>query len=178
MPVRNSETSYGTIAKVLHWGMAALIVLSLAMIEAKDLAPKDSALRAGLRDWHAQVGLLVLAVVWFRLCWKVAAVTPAIVPPPPAWQHTASRVVEWTFYVLMVVLPVLGILMMQADGKAVTLLGFPLLTVTGVDKAWAHRLEDIHEWLGNAMMALIAVHVGAALWHGFVVRDNTLARMT
>lgn len=178
MPLRNSETSYGTIAKVLHWGTAALIVLSLALIEAKDLAPKGSALRAGLGDWHAQVGLVVLAVVWFRLCWKVATVRPAIVPAPPRWQRRLSRAVEGSFYVLMVVLPVLGILMMQADGKPVTLLGMPLLTVTGVDKAWAHRLEDIHEWLGNAMMALIAVHVGAALWHGFVVRDNTLARMT
>jgi cytochrome b561 len=178
MSLRNTESSYGTIAKVLHWGMAALILVSLALIELKSIAPKGSALRDALGDWHGQIGLVVLTVVWFRLCWKAAAVEPAIVPPPPEWQRQAKRAVEWTFYMLMVVLPVLGVLMLQADGKPVTMLGLSLLPLTGVDKVFAQRLAEIHEWLGNAMMVLIAIHVGAALWHGFVVRDNTLARMT
>ena len=77
----------------------------------------------------------------------------------------------------MVALPVLGIAMMRADGKTVSLLGSALPTMMVVDKAWAHRLEDVHEWLGNAMMALIAMHVGATFLHKFVHRDNTLARM-
>ena len=47
----------------------------------------------------------------------------------------------------------------------------------GVDKALAHRLEDVHEWLGNAMLVLIGLHVAATVWHGVVLRDNTLARM-
>ena len=126
---------------------------------------------------HAQAGLVVLALVGFRLVWRLASVDPAIVPPLPAWQRRTAHAVEWTFYALMVVLPVLGIVMMQADGKSVSLLGASLPPMVAVDKAWAHRLEDIHEWIGNAMMALIAVHVSAALWHRFVHRDNTLARM-
>ena len=77
----------------------------------------------------------------------------------------------------MVVLPVLGIVMLQADGKTVWRLGSSLPGFVAVDKAWAHRLEDIHEWLGNAMIVLIGVHVAATLWHGIVLRDNTLARM-
>jgi cytochrome b561 len=72
---------------------------------------------------------------------------------------------------------VLGIIMMQADGKTVSLLGASLPPMVEVDKVRAHRLEDIHEWFGNAMMFLIAAHVGASLWHRFFHRDNTLARM-
>ncbi len=177
MDIRNTPTAFGGVARAFHWGMALLILVSLVMIEVRGWAPKGSALRAGLRDWHAQAGLVVLALVGFRLVWRLVSVEPAIAPPLPAWQRRTAHAVEWTFYALMVVLPVLGIVMMQADGKSVSLLGASLPPMVAVDKAWAHRLEDIHEWIGNAMMALIAAHVSAALWHRFVHRDNTLARM-
>ena len=177
MNIRNTVTAFGSIARALHWSMALLIVAALALIELKEWAPKGSAFRAGLRDWHSQAGLLVLALVWFRLFWRLVNMEPAIVPPPAAWQRRAAHAVEWTFYALMVALPMLGIAMMQADGKTVSLFGSALPTMMAVDKAWAHRLEDVHEWLGNAMLALIGMHVGATLLHKFVFRDNTLARM-
>lgn len=177
MALRNTTTSFGVVARAFHWGMALLIVGAIALIELTELAPKGSALRRGMRDWHAQAGLVVLALVWFRLAWKLGNPEPAIVPAPAAWQRRAAHTVEWTFYALMVALPTLGILMMQADGKPVALLGVPLPVLIGVDKALAHRLEDVHEWLGNAMMVLIGLHVAATVWHGVVLRDNTLARM-
>jgi cytochrome b561 len=177
MKTRNSSATFGSVARALHWGMALLIFVSLAMIELAGWAPRGSALRAGLRDWHSQVGLVVFALVWFRLFWRLVNVEPAIVPRPAEWQRKTGHAVEWTFYILMVALPVLGIVMMQADGKTVSLVGASLPSMVAVDKAWAHRLEDVHEWLGNAMMALIALHVIASLWHKFIHRDNTLARM-
>jgi len=177
MALRNTETAFGSMARALHWGMALLIIVSLALIELRDFAPKGSALRAGLRDWHSQVGLVVLALVWFRFFWRLANIEPAIVPPPAAWQRKAAHAVEWTFYALMVVLPVLGIIMMQADDKTVALLGASLPSFVAVDKPWAHRIEGVHEWLGNAMMVLIGLHVAATMWHRVVLRDNTLARM-
>ena len=177
MTLRNTPSSFGSVARAFHWGMALLVVVAIVLIELTDLAPKGSALRRGMREWHSQAGLLVLALVWFRLAWKLVNTEPAIVPPPAAWQRKAAHAVAWTFYALMVVLPVLGILMLQADGRPVALLGLPLPVVVGVDKTLAHRLEDVHEWLGNAMMVLIGLHVAATVWHGVVLRDNTLARM-
>jgi cytochrome b561 len=103
---------------------------------------------------------------------------PAIVPAPAAWQTAAAHAVAWTFYALMIVLPITGIVMMQADAKPVALLGFTLPTFVGLDKAWAHQVEDVHEWLGNAMMVLIGVHIAATLFHWKALGDNTFARMT
>lgn len=177
MPLRNSEAAFGSLARFFHWGMALVILTSLALIEAADFAPRGSALKASIRDWHAQLGLVVFALVWFRLAWRLGNVEPAIVPPLATWQRRASHAVEWTFYALMVLLPILGIVMLQADGKPVALLGLQLPAFVAVDKPWAHRVEGVHEWLGNAMMILIGVHVAATLFHGFVLRDNTFARM-
>ena len=157
--------------------MALVIIASLALIELADFAPRGSALKTGIRDWHAQLGLVVFALVWFRLAWRLGSVEPEIAPPLEAWQRGASHAVEWTFYALMVLLPILGIVMLQADGKPVSLLGLQLPTFIAVDKPWAHRAEEVHEWLGNAMMILIGVHVAATLFHGLVRRDNTFARM-
>jgi cytochrome b561 len=177
MSLRNTDAEFGSVARFFHWAMAILIIGSLALIEIADAAPRGSDLRVALRDWHAQAGLVVLALVWMRLAWRVTGTVPRIVPSPPAWQLAASHAVEWTFYGLMIALPILGIAMMQADGKTVSLLGFTLPAVVAVDKAWAHGVEDVHEWLGHAMMVLIGVHVAATLFHSIALRDNTLARM-
>ena len=177
MPLRNTNAEFGALARFFHWAMAILILGSLALIESADLAPRGSGLRASLRDWHAQVGLVVLALVWFRLAWRLSGTVPGIVPRPAAWQLAVAHAVEWSFYALMTVLPILGIVMMQADGKTVSLLGFALPPLVAVDKPWAHRLEEVHEWLGNAMLALIGLHVAATLFHSIALRDNTLGRM-
>jgi len=177
MALRNSRASFGGVARAFHWGMALLVIAGLALIELAELAPRGSALRRGMRDWHSQVGLVVLALVWFRLAWRLSNPLPEIVPPPSAWQRRGAHAVEWTFYGLMVVLPLIGIAMMQADGKTVALLGLAFPSFVPVDKSFAHTLEDVHEWLGNAMMVLIGLHVAATLWHTLVLRDNTLSRM-
>jgi cytochrome b561 len=177
MNTRNSVERFGSVARAFHWTMALLLVVSLTLIEIRGWLPKGHAARGGLRDWHSQIGLVVFALVWFRLYWRLVNVEPAIVPSPTPWQRRAAHAVEWTFYALLFTLPILGIVMMQADGKTVGLLGVSLPSFIAVDKPWAHQLEGVHEWLGNAMMALIAAHVGAAFWHRVVRRDNTLARM-
>jgi cytochrome b561 len=177
MAWRNSDAAYGSLARFFHWTMAALILASLALIEFADVAPRGSATRAAMRDWHAQTGLVVLALVWFRLAWRLGGDEPAIIPSPARWQGIAAHAVAWAFYALMVVVPILGVVMMQADGKDVTLLGATLPSLVAVDKPWAHQLENVHEWLGNAMMVLIGLHVAATIFHSAVLRDNTLARM-
>jgi cytochrome b561 len=177
MALRNSSESFGSVARALHWGMALLIVAAIALIELADVAPRGSALRRGMRDWHMQAGLVVLALVGFRLAWRLANPIPSIVPALPAWQQRVAHGVEWTFYALMIALPMVGIAMRQADGRVVSLLGWSLPTLLAPDKGLAHTLEEIHETLGNAMIVLVCAHVAAALWHRFVLRDNTLARM-
>jgi cytochrome b561 len=177
MPLRNTPAAFGTVARAFHWGMAALILVSLAFIEFREWFPRGNYFRGAFRDWHSQIGIVVFALVWFRLYWRFANAIPPIEPPIPAWQRTAAHVIEWTFYFLMILLPILGVLSMQAEGQAPGLLGIPLPTFVGVDKAWSHKVEDIHGWLGTAMLWLIGFHVTAAIYHRFVRRDNAFARM-
>ncbi|MFO1412375.1 MAG: cytochrome b [Burkholderiales bacterium] len=177
MPLRNTPTAFGTVARAFHWFMAALIIVTLILIETRGWFPRGNYFRGAFRDWHFQIGVVVFALVWFRLFWRFANAVPPVVPPLPAWQRTLSHVVEWAFYFLMILLPILGVAAVQGEGRTVALLGMQLPTFVGVDKDWAHRVEELHETLGNVMMFLIGLHVAAAIYHRAVRKDNTVARM-
>ena len=102
---------------------------------------------------------------------------PGIVPAPPAWQERLARLVHLALYALMVALPLVGWLAVSAEGRPIALAGVPLPMLIGPDRAWVKPLETIHEVMGQAGYALVGLHAAAALWHHYVIRDNTLALM-
>jgi len=53
----------------------------------------------------------------------------------------------------------------------------PIPDLLARDNALGHLLAEVHESLNWTMVALVAGHVGAALYHQFVLRDGTLRRM-
>ena len=175
--LRNSATHYGVMARLLHWSMALLIIAGLASVELHEFFPKGSGVRSALMATHFQVGLIVFALVWLRITRLVFDRVPAITPEPPRWQAVAAKLMHLAFYSAMIVLPVLGVLMLQAGDKVITLLGIPLPIFIGVDKEFSKALKEVHEVIGNVMIGLILAHVAAAVWHHGVQRDDTLLRM-
>ena len=177
MAWRNDHRGYGSVARTLHWVMAALVIGTLVIAEARGYAPRGSDLKRALGNWHYQIGVGIFILVWIRLAWRLRDREPPISPPLPSWQHTLSHLGSYAFYALMVLLPVLGILARQSEGAAVTFLGWTLPTLIAADKAVSRQIETVHVWLGNVMIGLVAVHIAAALYHALVRRDDALARM-
>jgi cytochrome b561 len=177
MAWHNTAERFGLGPRLLHWMIAILVIVALVFIETRGYAPKGSALRSNLRVWHQQVALVAFILVWWRLALRLRNTPPPIRPAPPAWQHQISSVVHALFYVLLFVLPLLGIVMVQTDGRVVSLAGLSLPKFMATDKDLTHQLENIHAFLGDVMIGAIVLHVVAVLWHQFVVRDNTLRRM-
>jgi len=175
--LRNSSIRYGAIARLIHWGMAAIIITGLVGVEFHELFPKGSDLRSAMMSIHFQSGLLVLVLIWLRLGVATFNMTPMVRPVPPLWQQMSARLVHISLYVAMIVQPVLGILMQQTDDRPVTLLGMPLPVFIGVDKEFSKWIREVHETIGNIVIALIVLHIAAALWHHYRQHDNTLLRM-
>ena len=114
-------------------------------------------------------------LVFLRLSWKMANPTP--VAPGQPWQQFAMRAAHVALYVLMIAVPVVGYLMVDAKGYDVAFFGWAAPDLVATDKALADRLNDLHATLAWALTALVAVHIGAAAWHQVIVRDGTLQRM-
>lgn len=179
-PIENTEDRYGAVAIVLHWSMALLMIaltaLGLYMAALPDVGFNTKKITLIL--YHKEFGLLAFTLFVLRLGWRITQALPKLAEHLPDWQMIAARFVHLCFYGLMFALPMTGWLMSSAAGIPVAFFG--LFTLPDL----VHHNDDlfatfigIHQWLGYALVLLIVVHMGAALLHHFVFKDDTLRKM-
>jgi len=131
-----------------------------------------------LFSYHKWLGVTVFLIVVIRVIWRATHTPPALPDSIAVWQQRAAHGLHHLLYVLMFAIPVTGWLMSSAKGVPTVYLGLiPLPDLLGKDKALGHLLENIHATLNYLMLALLVLHVAAALKHHFIERDDTLARM-
>jgi cytochrome b561 len=169
--------SFGAPLIAVHWLVFALMACAYATMEFRGIFPRGSDGRLAMRAAHYALGLSVLALVLVRVPLRLSRGAPGIVPAPPAWQAGAAKLGHLALYALMIVLPVLGWLAYGAEGRVATLFGIALPMPIAPHEAWVKPLEAAHEVAGKIGYALVGLHAAAALWHHYVVRDNTLALM-
>jgi len=175
-----SGNRYGAVAQLLHWGVAALIVLQFVLANLVEAAEDRGARfqELVLMANHKSVGLTVLALALVRLAWRFASPPPSPLPMPD-WQRRAAAVSHWAFYGLIIVMPLSGWLMSSAAAVSVSWFNlFQLPDFVGPDEGLEELLEEIHEGLAKALIVLAFVHVAAALKHALVDRDGALRRIS
>lgn len=177
MNQNDTSPRYGSLLIGLHWLMLLLIVAVYASILLRELYPRGSTIREGLKTLHFTLGLAIFLLVWLRLYARRKSPSPAIVPPPPRWQLTVAHTTELAMYLLMIAMPVLGWLTLSAEGDPASLFGLPLPLLIDANESLAARLKEVHESIGTIGYALIGLHALAALVHHYIQRDNTLRRM-
>jgi cytochrome b561 len=172
-----SPTSYTLTARTLHWVMAVLMILMLAAgLVMSDI--EDPALKGTVYGLHKATGILVLLLAGFRVLWRLSHAVPAISTALPVWQRRAARLAHGGLYAVMFLLPLSGWSMSSAAGYPVSFYGlFTIPDMVAKNPELAGIFKDIHEVSANAFIALLAAHLGAALYHHFVLRDDTLRRM-
>lgn len=176
--LKNSSTSYGWIAIVLHWLVAVAVIglfaLGLWMV---DLDYYDPWYKQG-PDLHKGIGVLLFLVMLVRLVWRLSNPTPADEPGVSAWERLAARLAHGLLYLLLFALMISGYLISTADGRAIEvfgLFGVPA-TLSGID-GQEDLAGDVHWVLALSLIILAGVHALAALKHHFIDRNRTLKRM-
>ena len=177
MQWRNNTERYGSLSIGLHWFMLLLLVAVYACIELRGFFPKGSDLREALKIWHYMLGLSVFVLVWLRLLSNITGHFPRIEPEPPRWQKLSARLMHVTLYSLMIFMPLAGWLMLSAEGKPIPFFGLQLPALISENKSAADLIKEIHVTAGTVGYFLIGLHALAALFHHYVMRDNTLRRM-
>jgi superoxide oxidase len=177
MSWKNTADRYGSLSIAMHWLMLLLLVGVYACINLRELFPRGSDLREGLKTWHFMLGLAVFALVFLRLAIRWLGAAPLIQPQPSLWQRRLSGVMHVALYVFMIAMPMLGWLTLSAAGKSIPFFGLSLPALMGADKLLAESFKEIHETVGTIGYYLIGLHAAAALFHHYLARDNTLLRM-
>ncbi|MEO6801012.1 MAG: cytochrome b [Rhodanobacter sp.] len=175
---RNTDDHYGSLSIGLHWLMLLLLIGVYAAINLQDVAPKGSTLRADLKTWHFMLGLSVLVLVAVRLGTRaLSGPVPGIKPRISMWQHRMAVWIHLVLYVFMLGMPLLGWFAVSAKGDPILFFGMRLPALIGQDKTLYHSLKEFHETIGTLGYYLIGLHAAAALFHHYVMRDDTLLRM-
>lgn len=175
---RNSEISYGSISKGLHWLIAvtvfALFGLGLWMV---DLDYYDSWYRQG-PDLHRSVGMLLMAVMAMRALWMLWAGKPSPLSSHRRWEIVLAHVVHGLMYLLVFSIGVSGYLLSTADGHGIEVFNWFSVPSSG---EWIADQEDVagevHEYLAFGLIAVALLHALAAIKHQLIDKDQTLKRM-
>lgn len=174
---RNSADRYGTLSIGLHWFMLLLLAAVYACIELRELFPKGSDPREALKTWHFMLGMSVLVLVCLRWLVRMTGPVPRIVPEPPHWQKASAKLMHLGLYLFMIGMPLGGWLILSAAVKPIPFFGLQLPALLAESKSIAEWTEEIHEIGGTIGYFLIGIHTAAALFHHYLLGDNTLRRM-
>ncbi len=172
---------YPRTARVLHWLTVLLVAVQIPvgfyMAYRGGTLNLWDAVTGGLYSAHKLGGLVILGLVLWRLAFRMRRGAPADEPSLEPWQRLLSHLTHWGLYALLVVVPVVGYVGISLF-PALDIFGlFSLPAVVAPDKAAAQQAFALHGLLATALALLIAMHVGAALFHHLVRKDNVLARM-
>lgn len=169
------RTRYDALTLSLHWLIALLIAAIYALGYGRELMPKGD-LRTGFMMLHMSLGLACVMLVGVRISWRLAAPPPAPIETSRT-AHLAARATHLVLYALMILAPVTGLAASWIKGRAVGFFGLPLPSPFMVDVPFGKVLENVHEFAANGMLALIGLHVAAALGHHYILGDGMLRRM-
>jgi len=176
--LRNTEHGYGSAARLLHWSVALLIIGLFFMGLWMEELPKGD-FKGQVYGLHKSVGVLVTLLVAARLAWRAGNPAPLAPNTTTAIQQALAVWAHRLLYVLMIAVPVAGVLMSQTAGRAVSFFGwFDLPTLMGKNEPLHEALQGAHALLAFLMMAVVVFHIGAAIWHHAVLKDDVLRRMT
>ena len=171
-----TDARYTTTAIAFHWLLAAALIVSFFVglyMTSLPLSPQ----RLKLYNWHKWAGVTILALSFARLMWRLAHRPPADLPMP-AWQRQAAHATHWALYALFFAVPLSGWAYSSAAGFPVVLFGvLPLPDFVSADKAFAESIKPLHQWLAYLLAFTVVAHIGAAIKHHFIDRDDLLSRM-
>jgi cytochrome b561 len=171
-----ARLQYGTTAKALHWLVVALL---LAQYSIGWLMPDvHRGMKPGAAmTFHVSVGMTILVLIVLRFAWRLAhPVAPESSLPP--WQRLSAEVVHWLLYVLVLATTVTGWLFTSFRGWSMSFFFLaPMPMLASENAAAGKTIDGLHQASEWALLAVIGVHVVAALAHIFVYRDRIMQRM-
>jgi cytochrome b561 len=168
---------YGIVAQLFHWVVAALLFAMLGTNLLREMAEKESAARTEWMNLHMSLGILLFGIVILRLIWTKR--TPQPEPLPGRW---ITRVLAKATHVLLnlatLLVPIGGYLRIASKDLPADFFGTPIPSIVG-DLPWLHKIASVGHgpYMEVFFYALIGLHILAAIWHQYILKDGAIDRI-
>lgn len=171
----DTGTDYDDVAVTLHWLTAALVLVQFVLGQTWDWFSRPT--HHLMVATHMSFGIILTLVIVARLLWRFAF-RHHVTSLETGWVRVASTTVHYLLYSLLATEAVLGFLSRWEGNEAMSFFGLQIAPpFTGSGQKVAHQLQDIHNWVGWAIIVLAFGHALAALYHHYVLKDRVLQRM-
>jgi cytochrome b561 len=178
--LRNTDTSWGLVAILFHWIMAALFAGQFAlgwyMQGVRSLADQYV-----LYQWHKSFGFLILGLAGLRLLWAVTSRRPVLPVEMPPAERMLARASHVTLYLALLVVPLTGWAVVSTSPLPIATWIFGLFVMPSLPLGVSLHAEQIwsslHGFLAYAAVFLACVHALAAIRHHVKMKDGVLLRM-
>jgi cytochrome b561 len=181
-----TQSRYSAVAIWLHWIIAAAIVAQLAtglwMVRALRISDSQT-LAFNVYQWHKSLGLTVLVLGLLRGFWRLGNPPPPLPVAMTRIERYAAKTLHALFYLLMLGTPLVGWAMVSASSVGLPTMFFGLFEwphipgPAGLGGSVEAGFKAAHRGMAYALIALLLLHVAAALKHHLIDRDDVLARM-
>jgi len=178
---------YTTVAIILHWLIALLIIGQIACGVYMTRLPDDTVSKFEIYQLHKSSGLSILTLSLLRLIWRITHQPPPLPNGMSGWEKTSARLSHVGFYALMIMVPLGGWALVSASPFASSVPTYifgvipwphlPFFEDIEDRAALTEKIAGLHEFFAFTILGLLALHITAALKHHFVTKDSVLVRM-
>ena len=176
--LRNTDSTYGVVAKSFHWLLFLMLSFSIAMGNFLASLPKGPE-KMEMAGMHKSFGAIILTLIMLRLVWKLVNDSPQLPDGTTAGEAFSAKALHWVLYILMFAQPLSGIMMSQTAGIPVSFFGlFEFPVFLDKNPELAKTFLSIHGTVWIMLVIAVIGHVAAAMHHHFIKKDDVLKKMT
>ena len=174
-PALSDGAAHDALTRWFHWGTAILVLTLYGLYLVWEQLPKGDAKHLLIVS-HLSFGAVLTVVLVGRVVWRSSPMSSR--QTHDGLQGLAARAVHVLLYVMLAAQVLLGWNFRWAQGQPMSVFGLLVPSPFGYPAEARHAIATLHYWVGTAIVALAALHAGAALFHHGVLRDDVLRRMT
>ncbi|WP_282607462.1 cytochrome b [Pelagibius sp. Alg239-R121] len=174
----NTANGYGLVSKLLHWLIACCIIgligLGWWMV---GLSYYDTWYHRGL-ELHRAIGIVVLLMATVFVVWKILSPSPGLQNELKPWEKLGARVAHILLLAAMFVIPLSGYVISTSSESGFTFFDlFEIPAILPKSESSRDLAIAVHYYIAYGLVAVVAVHAGAAIKHQLIDKHGTLRRM-
>lgn len=171
---------YSNTAVALHWTTVVLVLIQVTLGFAFTEFMAKGPAKAEVFAWHKTLGALILVLALIRLGYRLSNPPPPFPPELPRWRRIAAVWNHRAFYFLLILLPLTGLVAVSGlspDGRTTLIGGISIPIIPGIARDTGATSRDLHIVLVFTTIALLLLHVAAAIQQQFFEQDRAAGRM-